>query len=267
MSYSNSATGRTPAHIIYLLDASGSMGAEMPGTGKRKIDFVSDLLEEVAYQIYLRAKRGTIVSERYRLAVFAYNDNVTDVTNGGYISVKEFIQGIPEFGDLGKATTNTYAAMHKAKDLLHKTIKKIDSSYPPPIVCHLTDGEFTQEYGDPSGLMSEIMGINTPDGKVLLENIFLGDKILTKPITSANQWEGVSDAQDLGNSYSKFLYEHSSIWPTRYIEYFNREYKSNLKPNTRMFFPGEDVDTIKLAFTASTATPRGTNISGEEIVK
>ena len=265
MDYSNSATSKTPAHIIYVLDASGSMGSEMPGTNKRKIDFISDILEEVAYQVYLRSRRGNVVSERYRLAVLAYNNVVTDVTNGDYISVKEFIQGITEFGDLGNSATNTIEVMRKTKDLLKKTISKIDPRYPPPIVCHLTDGEFTKEYGDPSGLMDEIMNLETPDGKVLLQNIYLGDQILSKPILDTKEWIGVSNAHELNDQYSKFLYNHSSLWPDRYIEYFNKEYKFKINPKTRMFFPANDVDTIKMAFTASTATPRGINAPTEEI--
>ncbi|MBV6394193.1 MAG: hypothetical protein KPEEDBHJ_03445 [Anaerolineales bacterium] len=265
MDYSNSATGKTPAHIIYLLDASGSMASEMPGTNKRKIDFISDILEEVAYQVYLRSRRGNVISDRYRLSVLAYNNVVKDLTNGDYISVKEFIQNIPEFGDLGNYATNTFEAMKTTKKLLEKTISKIDSRYPPPIVCHLTDGEFTNDYGDPSNLMREIMNMDTPDGKVLLQNIFLGDKLLAKPVSNTKEWVGVTGEQELSEQYTKFLYNHSSVWPNRYVEYFNKEYKFNLKPNTRMFFPAEDVNTIKMAFTASTATPRGTSAPTEEV--
>jgi hypothetical protein len=267
MNYANSATSKTPAHIIYVLDASGSMGVEMPGTGKRKIDFISDILEEVAYQIYLRAKRGNVIAERYRLAVIAYNDSVNEVTRGDYISVKEFIQGIPEFGDLKDNPTNTYEAMIRTKELLRKTIAKIGPDYPPPIVCHLTDGEFTRQFGDPSGVMNEIIQMETSDGKVLLENIYLGNELLSKPVSDVTEWKGVSNPDELNasNPYSKFLFDHSSVWPQRYAEYFNKEYKFNIKANTRMFFPAENVDIIKMAFTASTATPRGTNAPAEVI--
>jgi len=240
------------------------MSSEMPGTNKRKIDFISDILEEVAYQVYLRSRRGNVVADRYRLCILAYNDVVKDLTNGDYISVKEFIQNIPEFGDLGNHTTNTFEAMKRTKKLLEKTISKIDSGYPPPIVCHLTDGEFTNNYGDPSKIMKEIMDMDTPDGKVLLQNIFLGDKLLNKPVSNAKEWVGVAEEQELREQYSRFLYNHSSVWPDSYVEDFNKLNKFNLKPSTRMFFPAEDVDIIKMAFTASTATPRGTNASNEE---
>ena len=256
MNYSNSATSKTPSHIIYVIDSSGSMSEEMPGTKKRKIDFVSDLLEEVAYQIYLRSKRGSVTSERYRLAIFAYNNVITDVTNGEFISVREFIQGVPEFGELGNTATNTYGAMNRVRDFLRKTVPHIGSSYPPPIVCHLTDGQFTREFGNPSKIMQEIMNFETPDGKVLLENIYLGDKILNKSIFDTKFWTGVSDINELNDPYAKFLYDHSSVWPERYAEYFNSEYKFNIKAGTRYFFPAENVDTIKMAFTASASTPR-----------
>ena len=257
MDYRYSATTRTPAHIIYVLDASGSMEANMPGTQKRKIDYISDVLEEVAYQIYLRARRGTAVADRYRLAIFAYGNAVIDLTGGDYVSIKEFLQGIPEFGDLKKSPTNTVEAMRRTLQLLKKTIAKIGLDYPPPIVCHLTDGEYTKEYGNPSSVMKEIMNLETHDGKVLLENIYLGDKLLAKPISDTEKWSGISDVNELSDPYAEFLYNHSSLWPERYITDFNNEHGLNLKSGTRMFFPAEDINTIKLAFTASTATPRG----------
>lgn len=78
-------------------------------------------------------------------------------------------------------------------------------------------------------------------------------------ILSSRFCSGVND------QYSKFLYDHSSLWPDRYTEYFNKEYKFNIKAKTRMFFPAEDVNTIKMAFTASMSTPRVTGPS--EVVK
>ncbi len=257
MSYLNDATGRTPAHLIYLIDASGSMEMEMPGTKQRKIDFVSELLENLAYQIYVRAKRGNIVSERYRLAIYVYNDGVIEVTNGEFISVEEFMNGIPEFGDLGRAETNTFLGFRKVQELLGRTIPKLGPGSPAPIVCHLTDGEYTERFGNPSAIMKGIMNLVTPDGKVLLENIFLGDKLLVKSIANSNKWEGVASEQEISNSYAKFLYEHSSAWPDRYVQYFNDNYKTQLKVGTRMFFPAEDVNIVKMAFTASAATPMG----------
>jgi len=258
MNYKNDATSKTPAHIIYVLDVSGSMAEIMPGTNKRKIDFVSDLLEEVAYQIYLRAKKGSVINERYRIAVFAYNDSVINVTNGDYISIKEFVDGVPEFGDLGTATTNTIDAMKVVKELLvNKTITKMKDDYPPPIVCHLTDGQFTEAYGNPSESMKQIMNLDTPDGKVLLENIYLGNKILNKPIKSAKEWSGVLNMNEINDAYAKFLHEYSSMWPERYIKDFNKLLGFSLKSGARMFFPAENVEAVKMAFTASVATPRG----------
>lgn len=258
MAYTNNATGKTPAHIIYLLDVSGSMAENMPGTNKRKIDVVSDLLEKIAYQIYLRNSRGKVVFERYRIAIFAYNNKVIEVTNGDYISAKEFINdGVPEFSDLGNAQTNTAAAMSAVFNLLSKTVQKMQANYPVPIVCHLTDGQYTEEYGNPSALMKQILNFDTPDGKVLLENIYLGDKIFSKPNSNSKEWSGSFNVSEINDIYAKFLYDHSSVWPERYTDYFKNEYGFNIKPKTRMFFPAENVDTIELAFTASTTTPRG----------
>lgn len=255
MSYLNDATGNTPAHLIYVIDASGSMEATMPGTKKRKIDFISDILEETAYQIYVRSRRGSAVSDRYKIAVYAYNDQVNEVTNGKFISIKEFLQEIPEFGDLQRRETNTLAAFQKVRGLLGRTIPELGPNSPTPIICHLTDGEYTEKFGNPSSLMKDILNLDTPDGKVLLENIFLGNNLLVKPVADSNQWEGVQNDVEISNKYAKFLYDHSSTWPDRYIQYFNDTYNFQLSNGTKMFFPAEDINMVKMAFTASAATP------------
>ena len=114
MSYQVVATGDTPAYILYLIDASGSMEAMMPSTGKRKIDIISDLLEEIAIEMFRRSRRGGAISNRYQIALYIYGNTVEADTRDRFIPISDFIEQIPEFKQLNRAGTNTKAAFECA---------------------------------------------------------------------------------------------------------------------------------------------------------
>ena len=80
MPYTAVATSTTPVLIIYLLDISGSMS--QPLGDKRRVDIVSDALQEIALEMVARSTKGEIVSPRYRLAIYAYESTVHDVLGG-----------------------------------------------------------------------------------------------------------------------------------------------------------------------------------------
>lgn len=253
MDYTVDATSDTPAYIIYLIDASGSMEAPMPGTSQRKIDVVTDMLAEIARIMFYRSKKGRTIAPRYRMAVYAYGSEVTSDTNDEFIPVSKFIERIPEFSSLNRAMTNTKGAFERALHLLEKKLPDMQNS-PAPMICHLTDGEYSKEYGDPAPIARRIMSLRNPDGNVLIENIFLGEGLLVDPITNTTEWEGVKNKGQLSNNYAKFLYSISSKWPKPYTEKIKAAHGYNIASGTRMFFPAQDVDTVKMAFVASGVT-------------
>lgn len=258
--YSNDATSKTPAHVIYLIDASGSMGERgapifFKGKNRRRIDVVGDLLEEMAYEMYLRSKRG--VAERYLVAMYYYHSHVVPLTDNRFITSNELNENIPIFPDLVDYPTNTAAALEKALQVLNEISGTLNEDDPAPIVCHFTDGEFSPKSRNPSSLFNKIVNFPTPDGPVLMENIFLGDKLLTKTFESIESWPGISQSENLSNEYAQFLFSHSSIWPQRYVDRLNAKQKLSIQNNARLFFPAENVDLLSLALTTSISTPRG----------
>src|SRR5438067_6336142 len=93
MPYTVPATSKTPALVIYLLDVSGSMGE--PLGGKTKIEVISEALHQVAVRMVQRSTKGTTVAPRYRIAMYAYSSQVTDLL-GGIKTVAELAQmGVP----------------------------------------------------------------------------------------------------------------------------------------------------------------------------
>lgn len=245
--YSAVATSTTPVLIIYLLDISGSM-SQMLGD-KRRVELVSDALQEIATEMVARSTKGELVSPRYRLAVYAYESQVHDVL-GGIRTIDQFVRdGVPEFSPRGGS--NTAAAFLAAEQLLLTELPYMEA-HPAPLICHMTDGEFQGD--DPTPIVQRIMGMGTKDGNVLVENIFISDKILRNTITDVATWPGLINETDLANDYARTLMRMSSTIPLSYLSEM-QEFGYQLQEGAPMMFPGQSRELIRMAFTMSGATP------------
>jgi hypothetical protein len=246
-SYTVSATKNTPALIIYLLDMSYSMSAELDGSMKG--DLVSKTLMHTAREMVLRSMKGTLPSPRYRVAIYVYNDEVRDVLNGPRLITELIEIGIPAMKPSGK--TDTAAAFEAAERLL---ISEASNLYdcPAPLVCHLTDGEYTGS--DPLPIVQRIQQITFPDGAALIENVIFDDNALCSRVTNPYKWGGVTAIDDLTNDNARHLFEMSSPIPQSYLSLFaDRGYE--MRSNARLLFPGGTPEMIEAAFTMSGMTP------------
>ncbi len=247
MPYTAVATSTTPVLIIYLLDISGSMSQALGD--KRRVEIVSDALQEIATEMVARSTKGELVAPRYRLAVYAYESQVHDVL-GGIRTIDQFVRdGVPEFSPRGG--TNTAAAFLAAENLLAQELPYMQA-HPAPLICHMTDGEYQGD--DPTPIVQRIMQMGTPDGNVLVENIFISDRILKQPVEDAYAWQGVTSEADLANDYARTLLRMSSPIPESYrVEM--QEFGYNLQADAPMLFPAQTRELIRMAFTMSGATP------------
>ena len=247
MPYTAVATSTTPVLIIYLLDVSGSMSQALGD--KKRVEIVSDALQEIALEMVARSTKGEIVSPRYRLAIYAYESTVHDVM-GGIRTIDQFVrEGVPEFSPRGG--TNTAAAFLTAEQLLQQELPYMQG-HPAPLICHMTDGEYQGD--DPTPIVQRIMGMSTSDGNVLVENIFISDKILRTPVAEPDKWPGLVDESDLANDYARTLLHISSPIPDSYLTEM-QEFGYQLKSGVPMLFPGQSRELIRMAFTMSGATP------------
>jgi uncharacterized protein YegL len=248
MSYTVPATSKTPALIIYLLDVSGSMGEELGG--KTKIEVISDALHQVAVRMVQRSTKGTTVAPRYNIAMYAYSSQVTDLL-GGIKTVAELAQmGVPRLQPMD--ATDTAAAFREAESLMKAQIGNLQDS-PAPLICHMTDGEYNTG-GDPEPIARRIMDMEVPDGKVLIENIFVTDKALPQAITDPKGWDGITDESPLASPYAETLRRMSSPVPPTYASVM-AEMGYRLSPGARMLFPGNTPEIVELGFAMSGATP------------
>ena len=125
---------------------------------------------------------------------------------------------------------------------------------PAPLVCHMTDGEYTG--ADPEPIVRRIMGMGVADGKVLVENIFISDTILAEQISDPSQWSGVLPGTKLRTDYARKLHSMSSPLPDGY-RVMMRESGYNIADNAAMMIPGMTPALVEMGFVMSMSTPIG----------
>ena len=247
MPYTALATAATPALIVYLLDISESMEARMGNVPK--VDVVSKTLKKVVLEMVRRSTKGQSIRPRYRVAVFAYNDDVSDLFDGA-ITVTDFqTKGIPIMKAEGR--TDTALAFEAAEQFLKREWSSLQNC-PAPLVCHMTDGAHTG--ADPLPVAQRIMQMRNDDGNVLVENIFLDDKALKDPVDDPYSWRGVSSESQLSSNPARNLFRMSSTIPDSYRTLFEDKGYS-IQSGGRLLFPGSSPEMVEAGFMMSGMTP------------
>ncbi len=248
MPYELLATTTTPALVIYLIDVSASM--MMPMTeDKRRIDVVMDALGVALRQMVFRSTKGARISPRYRVAMYAYSDHVYDLLDGIKTVDRVAHLGVPERSTM--RSTRTAKAFEAAERLLQSELSNLHHS-PAPLVCHMTDGEFTGE--DPEPAAQRLKSLTVSDGNVLVENIFITDEFLADPIDDPFRWGGVTPTTGLTSEYARKLCRMSSTLPDSYARMM-REANYQMASEALMVLPGHNSAFVSMGFQMSAATP------------
>lgn len=247
MPYEILATSKTPALIVYVLDVSTSM--TQPLGDSRRIDVVTEALYAAIQQMVFRSTKGVRVSPRYKIAMYAYSDHVYDLLDG--VKTVDYVArlGIPEL--ITMRSTDTQRAFLQVEKLLQREIPYMDNC-PAPLVCHMTDGEYTGK--DPSPIVERIMEMKNTDGNVLVENIFISDKLLVESVLDARSWPGITPETDFVNDYASELRDISSPIPEGY-RVMMKEAGYNIESGAVMMLPGMTKELVEMGFVMSTATP------------
>jgi len=247
MSYDMLATSKTPALVIYLLDFSGSMSRSMEG--RRRIDVVGEALKAAIQQMIFRSTKGSLISPRYHVALYVYSRDVFDVFDGIKPIHEVARLGLPELSTMN--STDTAKGFAQVEKLLQARLGDYQDC-PAPLVCHMSDGEYTGK--DPQPIVERIMGMAVPDGNVLVENIFISDQILAKPVDDPKQWPGILADTELRTAYGLKLRAMSSLLPPSYrIMMLEMDYQ--IAPGAAMLLPGVNAELVGMGFQMSTATP------------
>ena len=244
--YSVTATSTTPALIVYVLDVSGSMQDTLDG--RRRIDVVSEALTSALRQMIFRSTKGSRMSPRYKVAMFAYSEHVYDLLDGVKTIDQVAHLGVPDLSPM--QTTEAAKAFTAVEQLLLSQLPYLQGC-PAPLVCHMTDGEFSGP--DPEPVVQRIRALRVPDGNVLVENIFVSPHVVSG-ISDPAQWTGITPSTPLGNGYARKLQSMSSPLPPSY-RLMLQESGYNLAPDALMLLPGQSPELVAMGFQMSAATP------------
>ena len=247
MPYEVLATAKTPSLVIYLLDVSASM--TQPLGERRRIDVVTDALTAALRQMVFRSTKGGRLSPRYRIAMLAYSDHVYDLLDGIKTIAEVAHMGVPELSPL--RTTDSAKAFVQAERMLEAELPNLQYG-PAPLVCHMTDGEYTA--ADPEPVARRIMELSVNDGNILVENIFISDKVLAEPVRDPNKWPGIQPDATLASDYANKLRSMSSPIPESYRQMM-QENNYSLTPGALMLLPGISPELVAMGFQMSAATP------------
>lgn len=248
MAYHILPTTQTPALIIYLIDVSGSMSNRL--SGKSRINVVEDALSHTFEELVSRSIKGNRVLPLYRIGIYAYSDDVYDIFGGIKTIDQIAAMGIPEFATL--RSTDTARAFMVVEKALHIELPKI-SDCPAPLVCHITDGEYTGS--DPEPVANRIMSLCNSDGNVLIENLFIANEILDQPIPNLYEWKGITSRTSLKSRYANKLRSMSSSLPYSYCTML-REAGYQIASGAAMMCPGESPESIEFSLKMSISLPR-----------
>lgn len=247
MPYETLATSRAPALIIYLLDVSASMIEPM--AGRRRLDIVTDALMTAMRRMVFLSTKGMLVAPRYRVSVLAYSEAVFDVL-GGIRTIDQYAaMGVPQLEP--RRSTDAASGFAQVERLLQQELPHLAAG-PAPLVCHMTDGEYTG--ADPEPIVRRIQQMQVPDGNVLVENIFISDAVLEQSIQDPWDWPGVLPGTPLKSTYAKKLRAMSSPLPNSYRRtMFEAGYQ--VAAGALMMLPGMSPELVEMGFVMSTATP------------
>ena len=244
--YTAQITRNTPTAFIFMIDQSISMSRKLNYRGEfiTLADAVARIVNEQIYNLILRCIKMGDVRHYYDIAVIGYGDDANygwkgtlagrdfvspeELKNNPFkkITVKEEkrtrkgveLKEVEKVQWVEPVASGKYTRAHKAfamvKDLLDKWMKEHHEKdcYPPTII-NITDGAFNG-IANPrevnTQLANELKALFTNDGNVLLWNIHV------TPDNHEQILLPISKTELKGDKYSEWLYDMSSLLPSRY---------------------------------------------------
>ncbi len=250
MKYQNLATSKHPALIIFLIDVSRSMETKMPN-GKMRIDVVREVLSQTIQEMVHRSLANGKIKSRYRVGLFAYSEKMWDVWEG-VRTIDEIENEIPELPL--QTATDMAMDIRGVSQIVEQDIKGWSSTWqekcPAPLITHITDAEYTEDFENPSPIGKKLMGLSVPDGNVLLSNILISKYINIPQGVHVSQWSGFYPEGTTKDRFGDTLLAMTSTIPDPYLKAISKV-GMNIKSGARMLFPGVNTEFIKGGFAMS----------------
>jgi Mg-chelatase subunit ChlD len=233
LSYSVQVSRNKPACLIFIVDQSFSMNRRIAGRDVKKKDAVADVVNNVLYNAVLASTKEDGVRHYFDVGILGYGagDGVKSVFDSDLVSIDwvadnpltwKLVQWDEDDGEdgtirvtedvpiwlkpFGKGKTLVRDAFEQALTVVREWAEGHKDSF-PPIVLHITDGEFTDRDQDPGPAVRQLQEQYTNVGSVLVFNCHLS-ATEEQPI----MFPGTAEAEHL-KGHARQLHEMSSPMP------------------------------------------------------
>jgi hypothetical protein len=262
MAYTAEISRNNPSCFLFLIDQSGSMADKFPGdSAKNKADGVADAINKLLQNLVIRCAKEEGVRDYFNVGVIGYGASVGP-SFGGALTGKELapisdIANSPTrieertkkvddgagglvdqsikfpiwFEPTANGGTPMCQALGTAKSVLQRWLGQHPGSFPPAVI-HITDGESTD--GDPSQAMTDLKGLSSTDGSVLLFNLHISSNPSAQPTAFPDS------SSSLPDQYAKLLFDGASIL-TPFMRSVASEHGFSLSDGARCFVLNADM--------------------------
>lgn len=235
---------KTPGHLVYLIDQSGSMSGENSTK-------TAEAVHSAIMDTFIGCVKGNEVLNRVYITIIGYGnmegvsiiregwmtDYVTDLKlckiNGTTIIEPEAYGGTPmaeAFRLAKECLSNWILARQEVADT------DPQSGLPAPIVINITDGCPDDPY-EAVCEAQELTNLSTPDGNVLLFNIHMDESPNTDEIMFP------SDSAMLNES-GRFLFDISSEMTDEFIKVAKQQHLEGIVSGSKGFVVNAKGDTL-----------------------
>ena len=250
--YEKKISRANPGLVVFLLDDSGSMADNLPGTTDPKWQWNERLFGVTTHDLLSRCNdlhgKDLRIKDRYYTYNVIYGSH-PEAWEGGLMDVKTTIERFTSSGNSlglgGKmGGTHTEAGFQEVYNALVKLIQdeRFKNSF-PPIVFHLTDG---MSHTDASPIAEMIKQLSTSDGNVLIANAYIGTETDLQ-YNGPEDFPGYVDVSDVGsNSDNLRMFNMSSVVPEAVRQNLIEDgIFPNFREGARLFFDVRTKDMLK----------------------
>lgn len=252
MAYSIQWGQKSPGHIIFLIDQSGSMS----GSNERK---ASQAVHKAIEEIIQNCIDGSKVKNRVFITIIGYgNKNDVCILKEGWAS--DYLLDFQKCQSNGALIiepdsyggTPMAEGFDMAKECLEKWLddrRNTGTDIPAPIVINITDGMPNSE-AEATKSAQDIMNMNTPDGNVVLFNIHMDEE--GREIRFPR-----STSQTSGSEEAAFLFNISSEMNDQFIRIAHSKGFEGVSKGAKGFIANANGDTLVrfIEFGSSVSNP------------
>jgi hypothetical protein len=273
--YSAEISRSNPSCFLFLIDQSGSMDDQLPGSGGlKKAQSVSDAVNRLLQNLSIKCAKSEGIRDYFYIGVIGYGHHGVASAFNGLLKGKELVpiseiadnpyrlenrnKKVPDgaggivdqsiqfpiwFDPVANGGTPMCSAVNRAKSILEQWLSEHPDCFPPTVI-HITDGESTD--GNPSDAMKELKQLSSNDGNILLFNLHISSAAHAKSITFPDHMN------DLPDEYAKLLFEGASHLTPFMISIANKEHEMNLNDGSKGFVLNADLTLIVQALDIGT---------------